>query len=189
MSETNQLFEQATAAFAAQVHTVKPDDWTNATPCSEWDVRALVNHVVNELLWAPPLVEGQTIEQVGDRFDGDVLGSDPAAATDAAVDGARAAFAEDGALERTVHLSFGDYAGDHYCWQLISDVLVHTWDLARGIGGDDRMDQALAEKVYDFLGPLLAQMSGTPYFAAPVKVGDDASPQEVLLAASGRQPQ
>src|SRR3954468_18600205 len=182
MSETLKLFAQASEAFAAQVHAVTSSDWTNATPCTDWDVRALVNHVVAELLWAPPLLEGQTIEQVGDRFDGDVLGSDPFAVTDSAVSAANEAFAAGSALERTVHLSFGDFSGDNYCWQLISDLLVHNWDLSRGIGVDDNMDQALAEKVYDFLAPMLAQMAGSPYFAPPVPIGDDATPQQVLLA-------
>jgi len=125
---------------------------------------------------------------VGDRFDGDVLGNDPAGTTDAAVAAARRSFDEDGALERTVHLSFGDFSGDNYCWQLISDLVVHTWDLARGIGADDTMDQALAEQVHDFVAPMLAQMAGSPYFAAPKTVGDNASAQDILLAASGRQP-
>ena len=188
MSETIKRFEQASERFAALVHEIAPEAWRNETPCSEWDVRALVNHVVAELLWAPPLVEGQTIEQVGDRFDGDVLGEDPARNTDASVAAAQRAFGEGGALERTVHLSFGDFSGDNYCWQLISDLVVHAWDLARGIGADDTMDQGLAEQVHDFVAPMVAQMAGSPYFAAPVSVGDDASPQQVLLAATGRRP-
>jgi uncharacterized protein (TIGR03086 family) len=188
LSDTTTLFDQACARFSALVHEVQPADWTNDTPCSDWDVRALVNHVVGELLWAPPLVEGQTIADVGDRFDGDVLGDDPVARTDEAISGASEAFSADGALDRTVHLSFGDFSGDNYCWQLISDVTVHAWDLARGIGADDTMDPDLAEKVHDFVAPMLAQMAGSPYFAAPTKVAEDASAQAVLLAATGRQP-
>ena len=188
MSETTKLFAQVTDRFAEQVRSVAPDAWGNATPCSDWDVRALVNHVVGELLWAPPLVAGQTIDDVGDRFDGDILGADPAATTASAVAAAQRAFEEDGALERTVHLSFGDFPGDHYCWQLISDVVVHGWDLARGVDADDTIDAATAEKVHDFIAPLLAQMSGSPYFAAPVAVDDDAPVQDRLLAATGRTP-
>ncbi|MFL6237885.1 MAG: TIGR03086 family metal-binding protein [Actinomycetes bacterium] len=188
MSDTTTLFTQATDAFAAKVHSVAADQWGSPTPCTDWDVRELVNHVVAELLWAGPLVEGQTIAEVGDRFDGDVLGGDPGATTDAAVRAARDAFAAPGALERTVHLSFGDFSGDNYCWQLISDAFVHTWDLARGIGSEDTMDPGLAERVHDFLAPMLAQMSGSPYFAAPVSVGDNASAQEMLLASTGRKP-
>src|SRR4051812_12240655 len=58
---------------------VTADQWDDPTPCTEWNVRALVNHVVGEELWVRPLLEGSTIEQVGDRFDGDLLGDDPVA--------------------------------------------------------------------------------------------------------------
>ena len=187
MADTAGLFARASEGFVANVHKIGADDWGKPTPCAEWDVRALVNHVVGELLWAPPLVEGQTVADVGDRFDGDVLGSDPVATTDGAAAAARDSFASTGALDRTVHLSFGDFSGDNYCWQLISDLLVHAWDLARGIGADDVMDPSLAEQVHDFLAPMLAQMAGSPYFAAPVEAASDASAQDRLLAATGRR--
>lgn len=188
MSDTAELFTQLSQDFAARVQKVDPDAWGSATPCAEWDVRALVNHVVGELLWSPPLVAGQTIADVGDRFDGDVLGGDPAAVAESAAAGAAKAFSAPGALERTVHLSFGDFSGDDYCWQLISDLVVHSWDLARGVGSDDTMDAGTAERVHDFIAPILKQMAGSPYFAKPIDVSPDASAQERLLAATGRRP-
>ena len=56
---------------------VGEDQWGAPTPCADWDVRELVNHVAGEDLWTAPLLEGSTIEEVGDRFDGDLLGDDP----------------------------------------------------------------------------------------------------------------
>ena len=66
--------------FDRRVRAVHPEQWANSTPCTEWDVRALVNHVVTEQLWAPLLLDGATVEDIGDRFDGDQLGDDPVAA-------------------------------------------------------------------------------------------------------------
>ena len=43
----------------------------------KWTVRDLANHVTNENLWTVPLIKGSTMDEVGDRFDGDVLGDDP----------------------------------------------------------------------------------------------------------------
>ena len=65
--------------FAAPVAGVGSEQWYDETPCSEWDVRTLVHHLLYEQRWVPPLFEGLTIEQVGDRFDGDLMGDDASA--------------------------------------------------------------------------------------------------------------
>ena len=52
-------------------------NWTAATPCADWDVRELVNHVVGEDRWTKPLVDGRTIADVGNYLDGDLLGDQP----------------------------------------------------------------------------------------------------------------
>jgi uncharacterized protein (TIGR03083 family) len=65
--------------FAALVGGVGPEQWHDDTPCSGWDVRTLVHHLLSEQRWVPLLFEGLTIEQVGDRFDGDLMGDDASA--------------------------------------------------------------------------------------------------------------
>jgi uncharacterized protein (TIGR03086 family) len=178
---------QAADEFGRRVHAVRQDQWTSATPCPEWDVRSLVNHLVNEQLWVPPLMGGATIAEVGDAFDGDVLGDDPVAAWDAASAAAAAALGASGALDRIVHLSFADVTGDVYAWQLTGDLAIHAWDLARGIGADEAIDPALAEVVAEKLAPDLAAYNEFGLFAASLPVADDAGPQARLLALTGRQ--
>ena len=63
--------------FGANVRIIGEDQWRLPTPCTEWDVRALVSHLVYETRWVPPLLEGRTIQEVGDSFEGDLLGDDP----------------------------------------------------------------------------------------------------------------
>ena len=70
--------------FDTVIGQVRPDQWTHSTPCAEWDVRALVNHVVGEDRWVPPLLAGLTIAEVGDTLAGDLLGDDPQLAWDRA---------------------------------------------------------------------------------------------------------
>src|SRR5438105_4840075 len=133
-SDIRELFRRANEEFGRRVHAVGDDQWHQATPCTDWDVRQLMNHLASEALWMPPLLAGKTIAEVGDRFEGDVLGEDPKGAWDEASAGAGAAVSEPEAMERTVHLSFGDVPGEVYTWQVFTDLLIHGWDLARGIG-------------------------------------------------------
>src|SRR5581483_10191843 len=64
-----ELQERAAGEFGKRVDAVRDDQWSAPTPCNEWNVRALVNHIVYEDRWAPHLVRGETIEQVGTRYD------------------------------------------------------------------------------------------------------------------------
>lgn len=130
------LHGEAVAHWVSVVRAVPDDGWGRPTPCADWDVRTLVNHVVNEQLWVPPLMEGRTIAEVGDRFDGDQLGATPVAAAEQGAKGATAAFEAPGALDRTVALSFGDTPAAEYGWQLTADHLVHSFDLAAAIGAE-----------------------------------------------------
>jgi uncharacterized protein (TIGR03086 family) len=187
MADLVELFERAVTQFGDRV-TAIGDKWAAATPDTEWDVRALVNHVLAENLWAPPLLAGSTIADVGDRFDGDQLGDDPRAAWKAAVGLSIPAVAEAGALDRTVHVSFGDIPGREYVSQLVCDHAIHGWDLARAIGADEAIDADLVEFAYDFLRPQVEGWRSAGVFGPQVDLAAGAGPQAELLALSGRNP-
>jgi uncharacterized protein (TIGR03086 family) len=180
------LMAQALEGFGRRLELVGPDGWSGSTPCDDWDVRALVNHVLAELLWVPPLLAGQTIEEVGDRFDGDVIGDDPLAAWDAAAAEALAAAEVDGAQERTVHLSFGDFPGSEYLGQVTSDVVIHTWDLAQSLGADAALGDSLVVFVEAFLGPQIDAWRSAGAFGPAVEGSGDVDAQAALLARTGR---
>lgn len=141
------LHRRAVDHWQRALDAVGPDDWARDTPCAGWDVRALVNHVVGEELWTVPLVEGATIQEVGDRFDGDLLGSEQGGRATAAA--LSAVGAVDDRLPRggKVHLSYGDEDVEEYVLQLSADHLVHGWDLAVAVGADTRMDPELVMAV------------------------------------------
>jgi uncharacterized protein (TIGR03086 family) len=182
------LHRRALAEFGRRVHAVRADQWGCPTPCADWEVRNLVNHLVAEQLWVPPLLAGKRVADLGAGFAaGDVLGDDPVAAWDAASSTAAAAFAEPGALERVVHLSYADRPGEEYAREMIFDLVVHSWDLARGISADESLDPALVEAVYSSIEPD-TDLAATGLFDQPVPVPADADEQTRLIAFTGRQP-
>lgn len=171
--------------FGARVHEVPAARWDAATPCAEWSVRDLVNHVTGEQLWAPHLLRGETMEQVGDRYDGDVLGAEPTAAWDRAAHDAREAWqslARDGA---TVHTSMGQIPVEEYAEQMHLDLVVHGWDLARGAGLDAGVPADAAEHVLAYVEPRADALAGSGMFGPPVRV-DSPDPGMRLLGLLGR---
>jgi len=187
MTDLVELYGRSVELFGPLVAAVG-DRWAAPTPDTEWDVRALVNHVLNENLWAPPLLAGMTLAEVGDRFDGDQLGDDPVATWEAAAAASVASIGEAGALERTVHVSFGDISGREYVSQLTCDHLIHGWDLARAIGADETLDPELVDFVYEFLAPQVDGWRSAGVFGPKVDVPAGADRQSVLLALTGRDP-
>ena len=114
-----------------------------------FDVRTLVNHVVSGNWWAGELAAGATIESVGDRLDGDVLGADATAAYDASAEVAAAAFKAPGAMDRPVAVSYGPVPGEVYAGHRFIDVLVHGWDLAVGTGQPNGSPAARANRSHE----------------------------------------
>ena len=141
------LYRRTVDVWTDRVNAVGPDQWDGPTPCSGWTVRDLTNHVAGEDLWTVPLVEGSTIEEVGDRFDGDLLGDDPVRAAQDAARAATAAVVARLPEGGTVALSYGQEQLDEYVRQLAVDHLVHAWDLAAATGGDRDLDPDLVSEV------------------------------------------
>lgn len=185
--ELLQAHHRAMTEFDARVRAVGDDQWGASTPCTDWSVHDLVNHLVNEQLWTPELLAGARLEDVGDRFDGDQLGDDPVLSWDAAAGAARTAWLKQGATTGEVFVTGGVIPAEDYGWQMTMDLTVHAWDLARGIDADDTLDPDLVEVVHQVFAPQIPAMQGIGIFAAPISVSDDADLQTQLLALLGRQ--
>jgi len=182
------LYRQSVESFVDRVAQVRPDQWGDPTPCADWDVRTLVNHIVYEQVWSVPLFAGATIAEVGDRFEGDLLGDDPITVATEAGEDARAAVSEHGALDRTVHLSFGDTPAEEYVRQLFADHLIHGWDLAVGIGADRTLDPEAVRECASWYSDREEIYRSSGSVGPRVALPEGASEQDRLLAAFGRDP-
>lgn len=185
MSEIIELYRRAVDEFDRRVSEIGDDQWDDPTPCTDWNVRELVNHIAAEDLWVRPLVDGMTLEEVGDRFDGDVLGDDPRSTWAAAREAALAA--ADGATDRLVHTSMGQITVGEYLGQLFADHLVHAWDLARAIGADENLDPELVGYCYRQSLPYEEIMKASGVFGDRLQPAPSAGPQQRLLALYGRR--
>jgi uncharacterized protein (TIGR03086 family) len=170
-------FSRASQRFGRAVHAIRDEQWGLPTPCTDWNVRDLVHHLVYENVWAPPLFEGRTLEEVGDRFEGDLLGDDPKGAWDRAARAAVEAVERPGALERTVNLSYGDVRGEHYAFELFTDMLIHAWDLSRAIGTDETLDEDLVRVVYERMKPREAELKASGLFGERLEPPAGVAPQ------------
>lgn len=182
------VLAHAVEEFQSRVKLVGQDSWDRPTPCTEWDVRALVNHVVGEQRWVVPLLAGQTVEQVGSDLDGDLLGASPQEAADAAARAAVDVFAAPGALGRTVHLSFGDFSAADYAWQLAGDHLIHSWDLAVAVGADPHLDPDLVVRIAHWWETWEEGYRGSGAVGPRVPQQGHPSRQDRLLSSFGRDP-
>lgn len=186
-SEIPELHQRAVEHLSSLVAQVGDDQWANPTPCDDWTVRDLLNHVTGENAWTAPLFAGQTIAEVGDRFDGDLLGSEPVAAWNRYAAEAVDAIHGEGAMDRVVHLSFGDFRGHEYAMQLFADMVVHSWDLARATGADETLDADLVSTLAAWFTDVADLYRQAGAVAARPEVPADADDQTRLLAEFGRR--
>ena len=186
-TELLELFQRAQASFTDRVDAIEPDQWEDeALP--EWTVADLVAHMVTEMLWVPPLIAGEPYAE--GRFPDattDLLGDDPMVGWESAADGALSAFAEDDALERTVHLERGPTPATQYILELISDLTVHSWDLARAIDADTELEGELVTASL-LIGEAIPEDGVPGLYDPPLDTSASASPQQRLLARFGRRP-
>ncbi|MBK5307470.1 MAG: TIGR03086 family protein [Frankiaceae bacterium] len=187
MTDIAQLHRRALAETGATVAGIRPDQLADPTPAGEWDVRALLNHVVSGNLWAAELAAGRTIAEVGDRLDGDVLADDAAAAYDASATSAAEAFEAPGALGAPCAVSYGPVPGSVYAGHRFLDVLVHGWDLATATGQDSTLAPELVLGCLDVLEPQLGMLQASGAFGSAVETPTDADPQTRLLGMLGRR--
>nr|WP_246318522.1 TIGR03086 family metal-binding protein [Leifsonia psychrotolerans] len=172
---------QAHSEFSARVDAIT--DWDAPTPDTEWRVRDLVRHVVLEQQWIPPLLRGLRVSEAKQELA--PLGNDLAAEWQRYSALATEAWrsASPGTL---VHLSYDTVALEDYLREQVSDVTIHSWDLARATAADESLDDRLVEAVWTVFEPQKETLEASGLFASPVPLADDAPLQSRLLALTGR---
>src|SRR5947208_7665929 len=119
-------FETAVGAAQKVVDGITEEQLSLPSPCSQWDVRAVLNHLVFGNLMHAAMAAGQPPPT--DRT-ADYLGEDPHGAFLASVDAARTAFGAPGALEQIVRTPMGEQPASFLVQMRINELIAHGWDL------------------------------------------------------------
>ncbi|SEL27500.1 TIGR03086 family metal-binding protein [Streptacidiphilus jiangxiensis] len=181
-----QHYSAALDHFGHLVRQIEPYQWGHRTPCRQWSVRALVNHVIVQQLWVPPLLAGTPAVALADREGTDALGPAPVLAWKRAATLAEEAVHTTGALDRTVVLWAGSASAAHLCSQIAMDTVVHAWDLACGLGAEERLPDPLVDFALRELSGYADRLPATGLFDPPLSAPHGADPQTRLLALTGR---
>jgi uncharacterized protein (TIGR03086 family) len=175
------LQHKAQQEFATRIAAVT--DWDAPTPDTEWSVRDLVAHVVEEQQWVPQLLAGRSIEQAKTHIE--PLREDLAGEW-ALYSFAAAAAWHNADPSASVQLSSDTVTVEDYLREQVADITIHSWDLARAAGADERLDPELVQAVWCVFEPQQESLAATGLYASRVQVSDDADLQTRLLAVTGR---
>jgi uncharacterized protein (TIGR03086 family) len=183
------MMERVLDKAGAVVESVEPSQLSNPTPCTEWTVRDVMNHVVGGATMFAECVESGSIadDRFGQLMGGDNLGDDYKGAFHTASDRARAAFGADGALEKMVKLPFGEMPAGIALNIAVMDVMTHAVDIARATGQTIDDDELLDTALTVGRQLITADFRTPGMFDAEQPASADASAEDKLLAFAGRK--
>ncbi len=170
----------------AIVADVRPDHLELTTPCTEWNVRELVNHTVGVMLGIAGGVAGRPAPE-GEAPDF-TAGEGAKAAFDEAAATSIAAWSADGVFDGTIDFGAGDMPAEVGIGINTLDTLTHAWDLAEALGRDRTMDPALAEAALAAAQMTVSDEIRPGRFAPAVPIADSAPAHDRLAAFLGRRP-
>jgi uncharacterized protein (TIGR03086 family) len=159
--------------------------WDVPSPVAEWTARDVVRHLVE---WFPPFLRsGSGLELPS----GPSVDDDPVAAWCVHDDAVQALLDDPATAERRLtNPHIGDLPLDRAIDQFYTaDVFMHTWDLARATGQDDRLDPDFCAQMLTTSEPVEELMRSSGQFGPRVPVADDADAQTRLLGFIGRDPE
>ncbi|MGH9224197.1 MAG: TIGR03086 family metal-binding protein [Acidimicrobiales bacterium] len=184
-------FDRAVTTAAGAIKGVRADQMDLPTPCSEWTVRDLLNHLAGSLWFHHQLLSGTPVPHpatAGGLPDVDLVGDDPTAAFAEAAAASLASAAADGAMARAIQTPLGEMPGGALTKFIALDMVVHGWDLATATGQDYEVPAELATQILGFARMAINDGTRGPYIAPAVGVDPSASDLEQLVGHMGRAP-
>ena len=185
-----ELFLQSDAALRSVIDRITPEQLAIPAP-AEWTRTAnptirdiLAGHARDEA-WVGDVLAGRTIDEVGGRYDGDLLGADPVASYDRLNDAATAAVRQDLDPAAIVHLSYGDYPLAEYLQHASIYRAFQAWSIANFLGLDYSLPASLVDLLSEQILPQVDNWRQWGVFPPEVDVPADADKETRLLGKTG----
>lgn len=173
---------RASAAVGDLLDQIAADQWTAPTPCSEWNVRDVVNHLVGmNLVFVALFEESPMPERAADN-----LGTDPAGAYHRSAAALLAASGRPGVLEKSQATRVGVATGTERLRWRVADLLTHGWDLIQATGVAAELPDDLVEQALALVRAQLPNQPRAGRFADPQQIRADAPAIDQLAAFTGR---
>jgi uncharacterized protein (TIGR03086 family) len=180
VSETAERYQRVAAGFSARLTNVAGAQWSAVTPCADWTARDLAAHVIGTQRRVITRLSDASVDEV--QSDGDLPAQWNEASreiTDALLDPSRAAVIVGGMFGEQ---SFESLVGRMVC----TDILVHTWDLARATGQDEHLDPKAVSMAAEFLLSIDDAIRAPGGFGEKLTPSSDADDQTRFLNFCGR---
>ena len=188
------VFILADEALKDVVDQIRDDQWDTRVPDDMsprqpgMTLRRIVNYHAYDDAWVPDVLAGRPIAEVGTGWDGDLLGDHPKLNFASIVETAVMTVRDFDDLDRTVHLSYGDYPAREYLTHITYFRGLRVYDIAKFIGADTTMPGDLVQGLWDEIAPAAEQWRQMGVFGAAVEVPQSAPLQDRLLGLTGRRP-
>lgn len=187
MSENLRAYTRALYGLDHVVRLAPPDGWSRMSPCEGWTGAHVLGHVIAIQRYFESIITGTPVTT--DPFADDTTvyaGDDPAQAWADTREALLAAIDHDGVLHREVEAFGRPNTVDGMIGFNVGDLTIHSWDLARTFGVDERLDPLNVARVLATLEPMGDAMRRPRIFGDRVEASADADPQTRLLAFTGR---
>jgi uncharacterized protein (TIGR03086 family) len=184
MSDISERYARVAGRFTDRARNVPPGGWERPTPCEGWVARDVVRHLVEWIpaflssAGGPPLPLGPSVDE------------DPVAAWTVMSDGIQALLDDPSASAMEIsHPRAGTHRlEDAIATFFLGDVVIHTWDLARATGLDERLDPDVVHDMLIGMEPLDDVLRASGQYGPRVDVPPGVDEQTRLIAFTGRQP-
>ena len=181
MTDVQESYRLVSSGFDAAVRGVAPDQWEAQSPCEQWTARDVLAHVVENHRGVIASIRGGESEPLG-------ADEDPRQAWESASRAIGEITRDPDAVAKEMDGPTGKMPAGQIISQFVTmDVLVHTWDLARTIGADERLDEDSVRRAYEALKPMDAMIRQPNVFGPKLEPPAGANLQTEFLYFLGRR--